>query len=64
MTGGPTPVTELGLSGKTEADGLAVGTASKLVYDTVKELVSGEITVVDELLQPIRTCCSIAKGYS
>ncbi len=52
LTGGPTPVTELGLSGKTEADGLAVGTASKLVYDTVKELVSGEITVVDELLQP------------
>lgn len=52
LTGGPVPVTELGLSGKTEADGLAVGTASKLVYDAVKHLVSGEITVVDELLQP------------
>ncbi len=52
LTGGPTPVTELGLSGKTEADGLAVGTASKLVYDTVKELVSGEITVIDGALQP------------
>ncbi|MBR3382680.1 MAG: D-serine ammonia-lyase [Clostridia bacterium] len=51
LCGGPVPVTELGLTGKTEADGLAVGTASKLVYDTVKELVSGEITVVDELLQ-------------
>ncbi len=52
LTGGPTPVTELGLTGKTEADGLAVGTASKLVYDTVKELVSGEITVIDGALQP------------
>jgi D-serine dehydratase len=52
LTGRPTPVTELGLSGKTEADGLAVGTASKLVYDTVKELVSGEITVIDGALQP------------
>ena len=46
----PVPVTELGLTGKTEADGLAVGTASKLVYDTVKELVSGEITVNDPAL--------------
>jgi mutator protein MutT len=52
LCGGPVPVTELGLSGKTEADGLAVGTASKLVYDTVKELVSGEITVIDGALQP------------
>ena len=50
MNGGPIPVTELGLSGKTEADGLAVGTASKLVYDTVKELVSGEVTFADESL--------------
>ena len=50
LTGKPTPVVELGLSGKTEADGLAVGTASKLVYDTVKELVSGEITVNDASL--------------
>ena len=52
LTGKPTPVTELGLTGKTEADGLAVGTASKLVYDSVKELVSGEITVIDGALQP------------
>ena len=50
LTGKPTPVVELGLSGKTEADGLAVGTASKLVYDTVKELVSGEFTVSDPVL--------------
>ena len=51
LTGAPTPVTELGLSGKTEADGLAVGTASKLVFDSVKELVSGEVTVIDGLLE-------------
>lgn len=50
LTGGPVPVTGLGLSGKTEADGLAVGTASKLVYDTVKDLVSGEFTVYDAAL--------------
>ena len=50
LCGGPVPVTELGLTGKTEADGLAVGTASKLVYDTVRELVSGEITVCDAAL--------------
>lgn len=50
ITGAPIPVTELSLSGKTEADGLAVGTASKLVYDTVRDLVSGEITVKDDAL--------------
>lgn len=50
LTGKPVPVTELGLSGRTEADGLAVGTASKLVYDTVKNLVSGELTVTDQAL--------------
>ena len=50
LKGKPTPVTELGLSGRTEADGLAVGTASALVYDTVKELVSGEVTVPDGML--------------
>ena len=50
LTGGPIPVTKLGLSGKTEADGLAVGAASKLVYDTVKDLVSGEFTVYDAAL--------------
>lgn len=50
ISGKPVPVTELGLSGVTEADGLAVGTASALVYDTVRELVSGEITVKDSEL--------------
>ena len=54
LTGAPVPVTELGLSGATEADGLAVGTASALVYDTVKELVSGEFTVNDGELSPLQ----------
>ncbi len=54
LTGGPVPVTELGLSGKTEADGLAVGTASKLVCDSVKELVSGEYTVSDDALPDLQ----------
>lgn len=50
LTGGPVPVTELGLTGLTAADGLAVGTASRLVYDTVKELADGELTVRDGML--------------
>ena len=50
LTGAPVPVTELGLSGRTAADGLAVGTASALVFDAVRELVSGEFTVEDECL--------------
>ncbi len=50
IKGAPVPVTELGLTGKTEADGLAVGTASALVYNTVRELVSGCMTVEDERL--------------
>jgi D-serine dehydratase len=50
LSGGPIPVTELGLTGLTQADGLAVGTASGLVYGAVKELVSGEYTVSDGLL--------------
>lgn len=50
VAGGPIPVTELGLSGKTEADGLAVGTASNLVYRNVNKLVSGGFTVHDSVL--------------
>lgn len=50
LMGGPVPVTDIGLTGRTQADGLAVGTASRLVYDTVKELVSGEYTIDDEKL--------------
>ena len=50
LLGKPVPVTELGLTGLTQADGLAVGTASALVYDTVRELVSGEYTIGDPRL--------------
>ena len=44
------PVTDIGLSGKTEADGLAVGKASKLVYENMKFLLDGEFTVDDKRL--------------
>ena len=47
---GPVPVTELGLTGVTAADGLAVGTASALVYDTVSRLADGEFTTDDDRL--------------
>lgn len=50
ITGRTLPVTALGLSGKTEADGLAVGTASALVYNAVKHLVDGEFTAEDRRL--------------
>lgn len=43
-------VQDYGLTGKTEADGLAVGRASQLVYDTMKHMVSGIFTVSDEKL--------------
>ena len=45
-------ISELGLSGKTDADGLAVGAASKLVYSTCRHLISGEFTVDDSRLTP------------
>lgn len=45
-------VSELGLSGKTEADGLAVGRASELVYSLMKELLDGEFTISDNRLIP------------
>ncbi len=50
ITGEPKAVTELGLLGKTEADGLAVGKGSALVYEAVRELVDGEFTVEDKRL--------------
>jgi D-serine dehydratase len=40
-------VRELGLSGLTEADGLAVGVPSALVYDMVRDLVDGAFTIED-----------------
>ncbi len=46
-------ISKYGLSGKTDADGLAVGTASKLVFDTVGRLIDGEITFADERLAPL-----------
>ncbi|MBR3459533.1 MAG: D-serine ammonia-lyase [Clostridia bacterium] len=49
-TGNIVSVTELGLTGLTQADGLAVGTASKLVADAMNELLDGEYTVDDSRL--------------
>ena len=43
-------VQDIGLSGKTEADGLAVGRPSKFVGKTVEHLLSGEFTLEDEKL--------------
>ncbi len=50
LSGKCAPVSKYGLSGKTDADGLAVGTASRLVYNTVGRLIDGEVTVSDERL--------------
>ena len=46
-------ISELGLSGKTDADGLAVGAASRLVFDTVRHLTDGGFTVDDARLAPL-----------
>lgn len=46
-------ISKYGLSGKTDADGLAVGAASKLVFDLTSRLVDGEITVFDARLAPL-----------
>lgn len=43
-------VQDVGLTGKTEADGLAVGRPSKFVGKAVEKLVSGALTVDDEKL--------------
>ncbi len=43
-------VQDVGLTGKTEADGLAVGRPSKFVGKTVEQLISGIVTVKDERL--------------
>lgn len=44
----PVSVYSIGLSVKTEADGLAVGTASELVLEYTKNLISGCYTVTDD----------------
>ena len=43
-------VQDIGLSGKTEADGLAVGRPSKFVGKTIAPMLAGEFTVEDEKL--------------
>lgn len=43
-------VQDIGLSGKTQADGLAVGRPSAFVGNIMKKMLSGEITVQDEKL--------------
>ena len=43
-------VQDVGLTGRTEADGLAVGRPSKFVGKTVEKLVSGVVTVSDKKL--------------
>lgn len=43
---------DIGLDGKTDADGLAVGRASVLVSDVMKTLLSGCYTIQDEKLYP------------
>lgn len=45
-------VQDFGLTGKTEADGLAVGRCSALVARNIHPLISGEATVCDEHLYP------------
>lgn len=47
-TTGPKSVYDIGLDNITEADGLAVGEASELVYELVHELVAGVYTVADD----------------
>ncbi len=46
-------IENLGLDGKTDADGLAVGAASRLVYRAMEHLMDGEFTVSDEKLAPM-----------
>ena len=45
-------ISTLGLSGKTDADGLAVGAASALVCNACRRLIDGEFTVADRRLLP------------
>ena len=46
-------VQDYGLTGKTEADGLAVGRCSELVAQTIEPIIEGAVTVDDKELCPI-----------
>ena len=48
-------VSDIGLDGKTEADGLAVGRASVLVSDVMETLLDGCYTIEDKRLYPFLT---------
>jgi D-serine dehydratase len=48
VRGDPISVADLGLSGRTEADGLAVGKASEFVVPIARRLASGVFTVRDD----------------
>lgn len=52
ILGKPVSISELGLSGRTIADGLAVGRASALVSSAMSRLLDGEYTVDDSRLLP------------
>ena len=56
------PVVEFGLSGKTQADGLAVGCASKLVFEAMRKTLDGEFTVSDGRLLPLLRLLNGSEG--
>ena len=55
-------VQDLGLTGKTQADGLAVGRASGFVGKTMEQFISGVLTVDDEKLCPAIRMCYETEG--
>lgn len=55
-------VGDIGLDGKTEADGLAVGRASKLVGSIMKTYLDGAYTIQDEQLFPYLTSLKDLEG--
>ena len=56
-------VQDIGLTGVTEADGLAVGRPSKFVGKTVEHLLSGEFTVEDDALYTYMKELLDAEGF-
>ena len=55
-------VSDIGLDGKTDADGLAVGRSSVLVSDVMKTLLDGCYTIQDEKLYPFLTDLADSEG--